>query len=242
MRAKPEHIGKIHLVFDVENLSCVTDGHVLSFACVMFHAEEGWMDHVSFQLLQEKGSPNGFIDPETVQWWIGQALQNPEAAMDTFNLFGKGDDKSWPIDAARSEFMHWVKENLRGYWEHTPPGEFDGDQKSPTLGWCWKAFNLQVWGHAPRVDLIQLENALWTGEGNGPWDFRAENDTRTLMNRFERLNPGEGGLWKLADAMAVTRCPMACHTAVRDAYRQAFMVIIDHGWRDRFPCPQVDPE
>lgn len=239
MRAKPEHIGKIHLVFDVENLSCVTDGHVLSFACVMFHAEEGWMDHVSFRLLQERGNPNGYIDPQTVQWWISQALQNPEAAMDTFNLFCTHDDESLAIDDARAEFMHWVKENMKGYWEF----EESDDVKQPVSPlWCWMAFDLQVWGHAPRVDLIQLENALWGGEGNGPWSFKAENDTRTLMNRFDRLHPGEGGLWKMADDMARTRCQMAGHTALRDAYRQAFMVIIDHGWRDRFPCPQVEPE
>lgn len=239
MRAKPEHIGKIHLVFDVENLSCMTNGHLLSFACVMFHADEGWMDHVSFTLLQERGKPRGHIDPDTVQWWIGQALQNPEAAMDTFNLFGKGDDKSWSIDDARAEFMHWVKENVRGCWDF----EESDDIKQPvSLLWCWKALDLQVWGHAPRVDLIQLENTLWGGEGNGPWSFKAENDTRTLMNRWRRLHPGEGDMWKLADARARHRVSNAPHSAVRDAYRQAFMVILDHGWADRFPGPLVEPD
>ena len=200
MRAKPEHIGKIHLVFDVENLSCMTNGHLLSFACVMFHADEGWMDHVSFTLLQDRGTPRGQSDPDTVQWWIGQALQNPEAAMDTFNLFGKGDDRSWTIENARYQFMAWVRENLEQYCEIDPRS-----QEPNTHGNFFAAFDLQVWGHAPRVDLIQLENTLYGGEGNGPWSFKAENDTRTLMNRWRRLRPGEADLWKLADARARNR-------------------------------------
>ena len=236
MKAKPEHIGKIHLVFDVENLSCKTDGHLLSFACVMFHADEGWMEHVSFTLLQERGKPRGHIDPDTVQWWIGQALQNPEAAMDTFNLFGKWDDRSWEIDSARAEFMHWVKANTEGCWEFE---ETDGVNKSVSPLWCWKALDLQVWGHAPRVDIIQLENGLWDGEGKGPWSFKAENDTRTLMNRWRRLRPGEADLWKLADARARNCVPNVPHSAVRDAYRQAYMVIIDHGWLGKFAKPVI---
>lgn len=237
MRAKPEHIGKIHLVFDVENLSCMTNGHLLSFACVMFHADEGWMDHVSFTLLQERGKPRGHIDPDTVQWWIGQALQNPEAAMDTFNLFGKGDDRSWTIENARYQFMAWVREHLEQCCEIDPRS-----QEPNTHGNFFTAFDLQVWGHAPRVDLIQLENGLWGGEGKAPWSFKAENDTRTLMNRWRRLHPGEGDMWNLADARARNRVSNAPHSAVRDAYRQAFMVILDHGWADRFPGPLVEPD
>lgn len=247
MRAKPEHIGKIHLVFDVENLSCKTNGHVLSFACVMFHADEGWLEHVSFSLKQERGKPNGFIDPDTVKWWIMQALQNPEAAMETFNVL-RPDGESWSVDVAACQFGKWLKEILSNYIGPDPEEteltavDFVRDAKLTQNGRpdYFAALDLQVWGHAPRVDIIQLEKTLFGGEDKGPWDFRQENDTRTLMKRWSRLRPGEGGLWELADAQAAVHCPLAQHTAVRDAYRQAYMVIIDHGWLERFP--RLKPE
>lgn len=239
MRAKPEHIGKIHLVFDVENLSCKTNGHVLSFACVMFHADEGWMEHVRFSLKQERGAPNGFIDPDTVKWWITQALQNPDAAIDTFSILRSDSDTLTP-SAAKDQFLAWVRENIKEYVvDDGKPAVWDAD-KSP-WHWWFSQLELQVWGHAPRVDIIQLEKTLWNGEGKAPWGFRDENDTRTLMNRWKRLRPGEGGLWELADAQAEARCPLAQHAAIRDAYRQAYMVIIDHGWLERFPRLKSEP-
>ena len=242
MKAKPEHFGKIHLVFDVENLSCMTNGHLLSFACVMFHADEGWMEHVSFSLKQERGKPNGHIDPDTVKWWIMQALQNPEAAMETFNIT-RPDDDTWSIDDAAFQFGKWLGEILIDYVEPYPEKvDFARRTKLTRNGRpdYFAALDLQVWGHAPRVDILQLEKTLFGGEGKGPWDFRQENDTRTLMKRWSRLRPGEGGLWELADAQAEVRCPLAQHTAIRDAYRQAYMVIIDHGWLERFP--RLKPE
>lgn len=234
MKAKPEHIGKIHLVFDVENLSCKTDGYLLSFACVMFHADEGWFREFSVTLA--KGASRrrpGDIDPETVKWWISQAMQNPEAAMEAF--FAKEDYEPVSVDDARITFMSWVHQALKEYM--CSPGQDELGYMG--LYQAWEEFRPQVWGHAPRVDIIQLENGLFGGEGKGPWDFRDENDTRTLMKRWDRLYPEEGSLWKLADRRAEVMCQKAGHVALRDAYRQAYMVIIDHGWLSNFSKPVI---
>lgn len=222
MTMKNDNYGKLHLVFDVENLSCLTNGHVLSFAAVLFHSQDTWMEHISFKIRQERGVPRGHIDPDTVKFWVEQAMQNPEAAMDTFGILNADEDMVTPGEA-REEFGRWMLEETEAY---TP--------SRPEVNDPFSSLGIQVWGHAPRVDIIQLENTLYGGEGKAPWDFRTENDTRTLMNRWGRLNPGTESLWKICDRLAETRTPLAAHTAVRDAYRQAFMVIVDHGWLERF--------
>lgn len=239
MKAKQEHISKIHLVFDVENLSCRTDGHLLSFACVMFHADEGWMKHFNVALQQDRNAPCGHIDPGTVRWWIGQALQNPEAAVDTFCQFNTDGVDPVKVSWARQDLLCWVAESAAPYipeWcEALPDSE-------NALSQAFLLLDIQVWGHSPRVDILQLENGLFGGEGNGPWDFRSENDTRTLMKRWGRMNPGAPGLWEIADEQASRCVNLPPHSALRDAYRQAFMVIVDHDWLDRFPKGDMEPD
>lgn len=212
MRAKPEHFGKIHLVFDVENLSCQTDGHVLSFACVAFHSDEGWMEAFQVAIPQKRGMRTGHVDPSTVAWWIEQAMQNPSAAMDTFGITAE-----FECDP-RASFHDFLYSEVG---IKATPAEFTH-------------YGVTVWGHAPRVDIIQLEHALYGGERLAPWDFRLEADTRTLMTTWGRMRPDEVGLWELADQQAERRTSLSSHSALRDAYRQAFMVIIFHNWLDRF--------
>lgn len=140
-----------HLMIDLETLSTVPGGIILSIGAVLFTAD-GVSDRTFYTNINVTNSEShGFLtDADTLKWWEAQSDEAKSAVLSAFTM------ESPTVREALDEFGMFIKQNVE-------------DVKQ-----------LQVWSYGANFDISFLEVYFARLDRKVPWHYRNARCHRTL--------------------------------------------------------------
>lgn len=150
-----------HFMVDIETLSTAVNAAVLSIGAVEFDPFTGQILRTFYHELDLAEQKNRHVDPNTIQWWIGQCKDNPV----NFELFTKNNREKDYV----SFVLLCLKDFLYGFNEISPIAtRAEGYEK------------LAVWACDPDFDIAILNDLYKEHNLPSPWRYSELRSVRTV--------------------------------------------------------------
>jgi uncharacterized protein YprB with RNaseH-like and TPR domain len=160
----------MHIMIDIETLGTAADAPIVALGAVSLSDLDG-------EGFYQEVSPEGRADFDTIAWWLGQAMENPDAAKRVVRAIGEGED----LEVGLYNLMAFVRRVIAIECGHKSIKESDVE--------------VNIWSNGASFDIPIIEQAAKRRGVKLAWSYRDHRCYRTLKElvdpSYELVPSGE---------------------------------------------------